>query len=156
MYYSLIDFVYTKNMSKAIKDLVPLILRDQDNWKITLLRNWPTIFGPLSERVSLERIQDDTLILGVQDSCWLQELYLLSAMLLKTINQQFDTPRIKQLRFKTVGNKKTASPPKQTKKIWPTKVVTLNPKETHALKNIKDEQLAAALKNFLIRCYQER
>ena len=139
-------------MSKAIKDLVPLILRNQDNWKLKLLSNWHTIFGPLSEKVSLEKMSEDTLILGVQDSCWLQELYLLSAMLLKTINQALDAPRIKHLRFKTVGTKKTSTPPKPTKTIWAKRNVILNAKENKALTHIKDEQLALALKTFLVRC----
>lgn len=143
-------------MAKEIRDLVPLILRSQDNWKLKLLSSWQTIFGALSDKVSLEKMTDDTLVLGVQDSCWLQELYLLSAMLLKTINQQLDQPRIKNLRFKTVGTKKGSTAPKQTKMVWAKRVVVLNAKENGALTHIKDEQLALALKGFLIRCYQEK
>jgi len=144
------------DMAQEIKNLLPLILKSQDSWKLKLLSSWHTIFGPLSDKVSLEKIHDDTLILGVQDSCWLQELYLLSAMLLKTINESLDTPRIKHLMFRTTGIKKTVMAPKQTKKIWPKRVVTLNAKENYALTCIKDEQLALALKGFLIRCYQEK
>ena len=143
-------------MAKEIKNLVPLILRPGDNWKLTLLSSWHTIFGSLSDKVSLEKITEDTLVLGVQDSCWLQELYLLSAMLIKTINQQLDQPRIKNLRFKTVGIKKILTAPKQTKTMWKMRLVTLNEKENRALTLIKDEQLALALKSFLIRCYQEK
>lgn len=143
-------------MIKEIKHVIPLILRNQDNWKLKLLSAWPTIFGPLCDKVSLEKIHEDTLILGVQDSCWLQELYLLSAMLLKTINENLDTPRIKHLMFRTTGTKKSISAKKSTKKIWPKRVVTLSAKENKALTCIKDEQLALALKSFLIRCYQEK
>lgn len=93
-------------MTKEIKNVLSLILANHANWKIHLLNNWSTILGPLSSKVYLEKIQEDTLILGVQDSCWLQELYLLSGMLIKTINQTLDQPRIKHLRFKTIGIKK--------------------------------------------------
>lgn len=141
-------------MPKNIKDLLPTLLKT-DNWKLTLLSQWSAIFGPLANKVHLEKIHDDTLILGVVDSCWLQELYLLSPLLLTTINETLDQNRIKQLRFKTIGIKKQ----KQSvapKKIVAKKEVTLTQGEREALKNIKDPQLENALKNFLVRCYQER
>lgn len=141
-------------MPKKIKDLLPLLLKT-DNWKLTLLNQWHLIFGPLSTKVHLEKIQEDTLVLGVQDSCWLQELYLLSPLLLKTINETLDQPRIKQLRFKTIGTKKQTSV-KSLQKAFTKKEVILSQKERDALKQIADPQLEHALRNFLIRCYQER
>lgn len=141
-------------MIKNIKDLLPALLKT-DNWKLTLLSQWHTIFGPLSSKVHLEKIHEDTLVLGVQDSCWLQELYLLSPLLLKTINETLDQPRIKQLRFKTIGIVKQ-KPIVSPKKVTIKKEVVLTQEERIVLKNIKDPQLEHALKNFLIRCYQER
>jgi hypothetical protein len=143
-------------MSKEIKNLLPLILTQQNNWKFDLLNNWHTIFGPLSSKVYLEKIQEDTLILGVQDSCWLQELYLLSAMLLKTINQTLDQPRIKHLRFKTIGIKKEKKQNNHIKKERCVLPVTFSAYEDQALKEIKDPELQRALKDFLVRCYQEK
>lgn len=143
-------------MTKEIKNLLPLILAQQNNWKFDLLNNWKTIFGPLSSKVYLEKIHEDTLILGVQDSCWLQELYLLSAMLLKTINQTLDQPRIKHLRFKTIGIKKEKQRNNSIKKERCIQPVTLSVDENQALKDIKDPELQRALKDFLIRCYQEK
>lgn len=143
-------------MIKNIKDLLPGLLQHQDNWKLQLLSSWPTIFGPLSSKVHLEKIHDDTLVLGVQDSCWLQELYLLSAVLLKTINETLDAPRIKHLRFKTIGIKKSSQPQQQKRIPVPQRKVILSANEQRALLNIKDEQLRSALKDFLIRCYQEK
>ena len=142
-------------MAKNIKELLPSLLKQDDNWKFVLLDSWQSILGALSTKVTLEKIQDDTLILGVQDSCWLQELYLLSNVLIKTINQALDKPRIKNLRFKTTGIKKVklahAQPLKRSNKV-----VKLSTKENQTLTSIKDEQLRDVLKNFLIRCYNEK
>lgn len=143
-------------MTKSIKDLLPTILKEQDNWKFNLLSSWQEIFGTLSSKVHLEKIQEDTLILGVQDSCWLQELYLLSPVLLKTINKTLDQPRIKHLRFKTIGIKKekqrTELKKKQTQQIE----MQLSATEQKALQLLKDKQLSQALKNYLLRCHREK
>lgn len=141
-------------MTKDIKELLPSLLKSHDNWKFVLLNSWQTILGSLSSEVTLEKIQEDTLVLGIQNSCWLQELYLLSPILIKTINKTLDQPRIKHLRFKTKGLKK-GTVVKEYKKSERTTQVTLTELERNALKKIKDPQLSQALKNFLIRCYQE-
>jgi hypothetical protein len=143
-------------MIKEIKKVLPNILAYNSNWKFELLTKWHTIFGPLSSKIHLEKVEDDTLILGAQDSCWLQELYLLRPMLLKTINQTLDQPRIKHLRFKTIGIKKEKQRPKLPPKERCTKTVNLNAHELNALQDIKDPELQRALKNFLVRCYQEK
>lgn len=143
-------------MTKEIKNVLSLILANHANWKIHLLNNWSTILGPLSSKVYIEKIQEDTLILGVQDSCWLQELYLLSGMLIKTINQTLDQPRIKHLRFKTIGIKKEKQRNKTTNKARCNEPVSLSAHEYQALQNINDSELQQALKNFLVRCYQEK
>lgn len=143
-------------MAKELKNLVPLIFNQNNNWKFDLLNNWHTIFGPLSSKVYLEKIHEDTLILGVQDSCWLQELYLLSNMLLKSINQTLDQPRIKHLRFKTIGIKKEKQRIKNVKKEWCLTPVILNSCEQQALQEIKDPELKLALQDFLNRCYREK
>lgn len=125
-----------------------------DAWKMQLLRAWPTVLGDLTPLVSLEKIDNDTLILGVQDSCWLQELYMLSPLILKMINKNLDQPRIKALRFKTRGTKKATA-----EKIIPTKKTVaarpLSTRERAALETIQDGQLKEALQGFLTRCQQE-
>lgn len=141
-------------MAKNIKDLLPTLLKSSDNWKLTLLSSWPTILGPLSSKIHLEKIQNDTLILGVQDSCWIQEFYLLSPILLKTINKTLDQPRIKHLRFKTIGIRKCKVVKLQNKEEKQTLKVTLTEAECNALKRLKDPQLREVLKKFLIRCQE--
>ena len=131
-------------------------MNTEHSWKIDLLQNWPDIIGSLKTKVNLEKIQDSTLVLSVTDACLLQELYLLSPILLKRINEKLDQPRIKRLRFKQAGIKKVKRKraPVQKKKRLTT--VVLSTKEQNALKKIEDQELGDALKRFLIRCYQEK
>ncbi len=142
-------------MTKTIKSLVQNILVDQHNWKLQLLQNWPTILGHLNTKVHLEKIHDDTLVLGVSDSCWLQELYMLSPLLLRTINKKLDAPRIKSLRFKKVGIKRQTHKKATVVKRHSYKEVPLTHKQEEALHNIKDPALRIAMSDFLRRCQQE-
>lgn len=143
-------------MAQKIKDLLERFLVKEESWHFDLLRNWNTILGKLHTKVQLEKIEKDTLILGVYDSCWLQELYLMSPLLLKTINQSLDQPRIKQLRFRKIGIFKKQEAKKNTKTSRVLKPVVLTSEQKEALNSISDAQLRAALENFLIRCHQER
>jgi hypothetical protein len=149
-------FTYIGIMAYHIKDLLKNYIQQSDNWKLCLLQQWPNIFGNLSTQVTLEKIQEDTIVLGVYDSCWMQELYLLSPLLLKKINATLDSPHITQVRFKKVGRPKQVRtalqhPPKRVSRS-----VTLSTREQSVLTSIKDPQLRAALEAFLIRCYQEK
>lgn len=136
--------------------LEKLTCSEDQQWKWHLLKNWSTIVGDLSQRIRLERIQDETtLIIGVYNSAWIQELYFLSHIIIKTINQQLDIPRIKNLRFKysPVGHVEK----KTTSKTYPNAVtVHLSNDEKSALTKISDPDLQKALEDFLIRCHRER
>src|SRR5438105_15060368 len=102
--YSFSYLLYIKsknqNMAANLKELLQTLINPHKNWKTDLLYRWKDITGSLYSKVRIERIHDDTLILGVFHSCWMQELYLLSPLLLKTINEKLDQPHIKQIRFK--------------------------------------------------------
>lgn len=145
-------------MSKSIKDLLPTILDQKADWRIRLLSNWHTIWGTLSSKVHLERIDTHQLTIGVHDSCWMHELHTLSHLLLHAINKAIGSEQIKTLRFKKIEIKKTR--PSQKKIIEPytsiPKPIILNAKEQGALNRIKDPLLGNALRQFLIRCYQEK
>jgi len=143
-------------MAQNIKNLLQTILKTEHNWKVHLLKNWPDIIGDLKSKVQLEKIQETTLVLSVIDACWLQELYLLSPLLLRAINQKLDRPRIKHLRFKQAGIKKERKKYVVRKNNRTQKKVTLSPTERRALKKINDSQLCDALERFLVRCYQEK
>ena len=143
-------------MSIHIKTLLKPFIKNQTDWKLKLLEQWESIMGKLAQHATVEKIYQDTIIIGVYDSCWLQELYLLSPTLLRTINQHLDQPRLKQIRFK--HTKRTAHVKKNSeeKKEVVHQEVVLNSMEQTALKRIEDPTLKQALKSFLVRCHQER
>jgi len=143
-------------MATPIKTFLHSLLQKEASWKVKLLQSWPSVIGKLHTKVKLEKIQETTLVLSVADSCWLQELYLLSPVLLKTINEKLDRPRIKRLRFKQAGikeKKKKKAAPKRKKSV---KQIQLNKTEQQALHKIDDKQLSALLEKFLKRCHQEK
>jgi hypothetical protein len=141
-----------------VKDIIKTVMgqgpQSDSSWQMYLLANWNTIIGKLRTKVKLEKIQDDTLVLGVYDSSWMQELYLLSNVLIHTINSKLDKPRIKKIKFKKAERSKLKK--HEIQPIKTSRKVELSCKEIGALKNIKDEELSEVLKNFLIRCHNQR
>jgi hypothetical protein len=142
-------------MAIYLKELLHALINPEKNWKTDLLYRWNDIIGSLHSKVRIEKIYDDTLILGVFHSCWMQELYLLSPLLIKTINEKLDQPHIKEIRFKHVGLKnlkKTSTTPTAAKKK---KEIILTKEDERTLAKVADPALRDALKAFRIRCYQE-
>ena len=144
-------------MAQALKDILDTIIQPEQSWKLQLLKQWETIFGKVKTRVQLLRISDDTLILGVADSCWMQELYLLTPLLLTTINNHLGQPIIKNLRFKAVGNT-----PKSKSRLYkrpsytPTpENIILTKKEEQALSQLNDPALAQVLRTYLLKIRQK-
>jgi len=142
-------------MAQKIKDVLPSVFENKNSWKMKLLQHWPSIIGKLKSKVRIEKIQKDTLVLGVYDSCWLQELYLLSPVLLSTINEKLENVRFKRLRFKQAGIKKVKRNKKEKEVAKEKKERNLTKKEELTLQRIKDPELEKVLKKFLIRCIQE-
>ena len=125
-----------------------------NSWKTKLLTQWPAIVGNLNDKITLEKIQEDTLIIGVYETSWLQELYMLSSVLIKTINSHLDKPYIKRIRLKYATKKSTPSVIAKKKNVAPVKrkKITLNSLESGALLKIKDQDMRDALHLFLSRC----
>lgn len=143
-------------MSVLIKTILHTILNSSNNWQLMLLTNWETIVGNLKTKVQLVKINEDTLVLGVIDSCWMQELHLLSPLLIKRINESLDQPRIKNLRFKSIGLPKKRETRSHIEKRMVHTPVKLSEREEQTLAAMKDPQLREVLQQYLIRCYQER
>lgn len=141
-------------MTIDLKNILQLIINPEKNWKTDLLYRWKEIIGPLHTKVRIEKVMDDTLVLGVFHSCWMQELYLLSPLLIKTINEKLDQPYIKQIRFKQVGLKKETIK-KTLVKTTQKKEVSLSEKDEHALAKIADPILRNTLRAFRMRCHRE-
>jgi len=141
---------------KNVKNILDSLLQPtihHESWKINLIKNWPTIIGSMHDKVSLHKIQSTNIVLGVHDSSWMQELYLLSKLILKKINKNLEEPRILTLRFQCI-EKKVRTIKAKPKSVFIPKKITLKPQENLALKNINDPQLSDALQGFLQRCLQ--
>lgn len=137
-----------------VRNILQTYLDHETDWKFKLIKHWPEIIGTLSSKVTLEKVNDDTIVLGVYDSCWMQELYLLSPVLISSINKKLDAPHIKQVRFKQAGRKKEKKIQKKAPVI-PQQEINLSSREKEALNDVKDPLLREALKAFRIRCYRE-
>ncbi|QQR53990.1 DUF721 domain-containing protein [bacterium] len=125
------------------------------SWKFQLLQCWPSIIGQLDEQVVLEKIGDDYIILGVENSCWMQELHALTHVIQNRINDTLDKPRIKKIVLKG------KSTPKFKKQVWQrmmlhqidfASVDPLSEREKRALNVIQDEELKTTLERFRARC----
>ncbi len=150
-------------MATSLKDLLITIIPQQTSWKAELHINWKNIIGHLSEHVQLLKVYDSALLLGVKDSSWLQEMYLLSPLLIETINKSLDKPYIIKLHFKNVGEseytQQNAAPqPKKEKTQQPKDQSkhTLTRFEQTTLDQVEDPELREALKELLLTCYQEK
>lgn len=139
-----------------VKNILDVLLKpslQQEAWKLNLIKNWPTVIGSLHEKVSLQKIYKSSVVLGVYDASWMQELYLLSKLILKKINSTLDQPRIETLRFQCIEKKIVVQHKKSTTRKT-VKSFSLKPQELKALQKIQDQQLSEALQGFLEKCQQ--
>jgi len=138
-----------------IKSFLSQALTLSDDWRLYLLRHWPRLVGTLNTRMRLEKITDDALIIGVYDSHWMQELYLLSPVLIDTLNKELANRPIKRLRFKLVTQHKKVSLKKTTERPLIKKEIRRSPltqREAAALKKIPDVELQEILALLLLNC----
>ena len=139
---------------RTLKNIVQTLKYLPNNWKTKLLAEWADIAGELQTHVSLEKITDDTVILAVTDSCWLQELYLLSPLIKSLINKKLTEPRIKHIKlYQKKQSQKIVSEIQPTPSI-PSVDVPLTQSEKKALECIEDTELQKVLKLFRDRCLQ--
>lgn len=137
--------------------LIPSVLNSQ-SWQLKLLAHWPTIMGPAHSRVRIERIQGSTLILGVFDQAWLQELYFLQDAVKQKINNYMQEHVITTIKFKRaepiVGLKPYNVPTGIVNEIAPNKIIEITVPERQALAQCKDDELREYLQKYLTRCKQ--
>ena len=141
-------------MAKKLTHLLASVIPNGQEWQVYLISQWPTIMGTLHNQVRLEKLNHDTLIMGVYDTHWMQELYMLAPMLIDRINNSLEKPYIKHIRLKKVERPKakSASPRSQPKDAI-RKKRELTERELTCLTNIDDTELSHALRGFLERCH---
>ncbi len=145
-------------MALGMHELLRGIFKN-DEWKFQLLSEWTSIVGNLGDKMRLEKIDNDTLVIGVYQATWLQELYLLSNVLLHSINQHLKYPHVKKLRFKHASVYEHKATAEKAEVVAPLKKIPpfiLSYDERRALSTIKDQDLKKALQDFLQRCHTQR
>lgn len=143
-------------MTAHIKEILPHILKTDNGWQKKLLIEWPTIIGSLKDKVILEKIESETVVLKVVHPAWIQELSFLKQVLIQTINNHLDQPHIKHIKIKTgaLCKKKTLHvAPIITHNVTD---YTLSSQENNTLNTIKDTELKTAIKLFLQRCVNQQ
>ncbi len=146
-------------MSRHIKHFLPLFFQGEE-WKVKLFSQWETIVGGLSSKMRIEKIDHSTLFIGVYHAAWLQELYSLSSVLKRSINDHLGKDYITFIKFKHATKQQSSHAPEvHTKKediVMYTEKVMLQSHEKHALEKIKDKELQTVLHSFLTRCYYQK
>ncbi|MBP7854371.1 DUF721 domain-containing protein [Candidatus Babeliales bacterium] len=124
-------------------------------WKFTLMHQWNQIMGNLANKVFIYKIHNNQITLGVCDSSWMQELYLLSGLIQEKINLTLGCTKIEKIKFKYAPNNQMVV--KKIQKDSPTYTHVqhlLSNSESAAIAKITDQELAQALLGFLQRCHQ--
>lgn len=142
---------------QSLHMLVAAVLKSQDNWKIRLMVDWVAIVGNMSQHICLEKIADDaTLVIGVHDTKWMQQLHYLSYELIDLINRGLGSAYVTTVRFVLSRRlqvsykvrRKTSAPPVSTKKTAQPRRA-LNNKQMGALQNIADRELQDCLRDLI-------
>lgn len=137
-------------MATLVKSILEQVLALQDDWRFTLLSNWPKVIGPLHEQMRVERITGDVVIMGVYDAHWMQELFLLSRTLMRTINTYLGKQYVQKIQFKLVEKKQAFQHiTKEKSQILQKPARGLTRAEEEALHAIRDAELKLVLKSFL-------
>ncbi len=144
-------------MIPQLKQVIDGLLDPSKDWRFYLLAHWNAIMGSLAVRVRLEKIEiaqeQAILFLGVYESVWLQELHMLSAVLIRSINNKLGQPYIKQVRLSLVIKQKdTSKKYKKTVLGYSQPKTILSEKEQKALSSISNSDLQKTLHTFLLRC----
>jgi len=140
-----------------IKNYLPQFMssgQHERNWKLHLMNEWNSIMGSLSSKVSICKIYNNSITLGVTDSSWMQELHLLSGLIQDKINKSIGQPRIELIRFKYVSEHVAPDTKKQTSLPACNKEKALTAREKQAIQDIKDPELSQALLGFLQLCHK--
>jgi len=133
-------------MTQPLKNVLSLFLDGTSDWKMVLIQNWPHLVGNLHQRMRLEKIEHDALVIGVYDHHWMHELHSMSRFILHMINAKLDQPRIKQLRFVLAVKKRQKKDVPRTSEEVAMMPRTLSVKEKKILARVRDKELQQYLK----------
>mgnify|MGYP001616253499 CR=1 FL=1 len=144
-------------MSKPLKNIIHCLIPEQHRWKFEIFKAWDSIIGHLKHKVTIEKIDGETLYLCASHPVWAQELLLLSPLLKEKINACLPANTIKTIRIgsqktKQSFSKKELNNNKQTTPNTTPKTVFLTPQEKLLLAPLASGELQSSIGNYLIRC----
>lgn len=143
---------------QSIQKILANFFESQKNWKLTLLSQFHEIVGNnLKTHVSIIKIQETSIVIGVSNSCLLQELRILAPVLLDKINQSLDVPRLTTIQLKLRGHIQTESTfmTFNHDDVCTQFSTSLTQNDLEALKTVKDKELVHVLEAFRKRCHRE-
>ncbi len=144
-------------MLTGIKPILESLLSVESDWRRFLLHNWNIIVGNLAVRMRLEQVHEDTLILGVYDSHWMHELFLLSNTIIRSVNKSLGHQRIVKVRFRLIERRPSPKPIRgETPVAQNIRSSLLTYEQQRALMCVKDRELQESLKSLLNRCNPSR
>jgi hypothetical protein len=130
---------------KQLKDIFNNINQiTKYGWHYEFIKSWPTIARGLEEHMTIGKIQKDSVTLEVHDSSWLQEVHLLSPVILNRIQQFY--PVIQKIKVTKISRKRI----EHKKEILSLNKIT--DQEKNVVKIVKDKDLAKALLNYYSIC----
>lgn len=142
------------NVHQILMNAIPT----EHHWKLRLFQQWDRVIGRLKDKVRIEKIQDETIILAVSHPSWAQELLMMSSILRKKINDALQENRIKQIRFshKSFTSRITASQESLQPTIFDAinhqEAVSLNEHDKASLQQITNKDLQYVLEAFYLTC----
>jgi len=152
-------------VSKPLYQFLGHVFPKEHQWKIPLLSQWDEIIGSLRDKVVLEKIALDSLVLTVCHPSWAQELHVLAPLIKEKVNKVVGEGRIKHIRLR-VG----VIPPRRVNAekaepvagehgaqltIQASQEVCLSLKEKKVLGKVASSDLRQELATFLTRCKQK-
>lgn len=148
-------------MPKHVSEFLNNIVDKQESWKIKLLQNWSKVIGGLKDRVVIEKIDRNLLILRVCHPAWAQELFLISDVLKQRVNSVLGKEQIKEIRFISATIKKGGAKNQNVKDFSNSDDnrfdnVFLTPSEKKSLSKITDDELKESLEKFYLCCKKGR
>jgi len=144
-----------KQRPESISKILSDIFHKKEQWKIKLFQRWGTVIGKLKDKVRIEKIGSNFIVLGVIHPAWAQELHLLSDALKQRINKVLGKEQIKRIQFKVVDLEKPIKKTKKstnTKKINPRKKNLLSKEQQKILNKINNKDLCLVLEEYYKRC----
>ncbi len=135
------------------------------HWKIDLLQKWQKIASTPQNKIRIEAILDQTLVLGVPHPAIAHQLSMASDVLLEKIHKLVPNNPLKKLTFRIVNfterPKETKPKPQKNREIQlnidsviegPNGLLKLNEKELKSLDSIYCKHLKQALWKFYTKC----